>query len=58
MLQEGGEVPTEEMFQVFNMGIGMALVVAQKDAAATAKATRGRQIGRIAARHGPDTVLA
>ena len=47
-LQQGGKVPIEEMFQVFNMGIGMTLVVAQKDAAATAKTTRGRQIGRIA----------
>ena len=35
------------MFQVFNMGIGMTLVVAKKEAAATAKATRGRVIGEI-----------
>ncbi len=37
------------MFQVFNMGIGMALVVAEKDAAAALK-TLGkgaRRIGRI-----------
>jgi phosphoribosylformylglycinamidine cyclo-ligase len=29
LLQEHGEVATEEMFRVFNMGIGMVLVVAQ-----------------------------
>ena len=46
-LQQGGNVPPEEMFQVFNMGIGMVLVVARKDAGATIKATRGRQIGSI-----------
>ena len=27
LLQEHGEVATEEMFRVFNMGIGLALVV-------------------------------
>ena len=48
VLQQGGDVPAEEMFQVFNMGIGLTLVVAKKDAEATAKATRGRQIGQIA----------
>ena len=47
ILQEGGAVPPAEMFQVFNMGIGMTLVVAKKDAAATATATRGRIIGEI-----------
>jgi phosphoribosylformylglycinamidine cyclo-ligase len=47
VIQKGGNVPIEEMFQVFNMGIGMTLVVARKDAEATIKATRGRQIGFI-----------
>ncbi len=47
VLQQGGGVPAEEMFQVFNMGIGMTLVVAKKDADATIKATRGRRIGQI-----------
>ena len=32
MLQTGGNVPAEEMYQVFNMGIGMVLVVAETDA--------------------------
>jgi phosphoribosylformylglycinamidine cyclo-ligase len=47
MLQEGGNVPREEMYQVFNMGIGMALVVAEKDAAAVMAACKARRIGRI-----------
>ena len=49
VLQEGGRVPKEEMFQVFNMGVGMALIVAEKDAAASLQALgRGaRRIGRI-----------
>ena len=38
-----------EMFQVFNMGVGMALVVAEKDAVATLTALgKGAfRIGRI-----------
>ncbi len=49
VIQEGGKVPKEEMFQVFNMGVGMALIVAEKDAAAALKALgRGAcRIGRI-----------
>ncbi len=40
-------VPTEEMYQVFNMGIGMALVVSEKDASEVQRRTRGKVIGRI-----------
>lgn len=40
-------VPDEELYQVFNMGIGMAFVVAKKDEAAALKLTRGYTIGRI-----------
>lgn len=47
VLQEGGRVPTEEMYQVFNMGIGMALVTAERDAAATMAATGAVRLGRI-----------
>ena len=35
------------MYQVFNMGIGMAVVVRAKDAAALASRLRARLIGRI-----------
>ena len=47
VLQEGGGVPTSEMYQVFNMGIGMALVTAEKDAAETMTSTGAQRIGRI-----------
>ncbi|MEM1057732.1 MAG: phosphoribosylformylglycinamidine cyclo-ligase [Verrucomicrobiota bacterium] len=40
-------VPDDELYQVFNMGIGMAFVVAEKDAAAALKITGGDLIGRI-----------
>jgi phosphoribosylformylglycinamidine cyclo-ligase len=44
---EGGGVDRAEMYQVFNMGIGMALVVSGKDAAAITAQTKGRRIGTI-----------
>jgi phosphoribosylformylglycinamidine cyclo-ligase (EC 6.3.3.1) len=42
-----GKVPTDEMYQVFNMGIGMTLIVSQKDATEVLARTKGRVIGRI-----------
>jgi phosphoribosylformylglycinamidine cyclo-ligase len=48
ILQTGGRVPREEMFQVFNMGIGIALIVAEKHARETLRALpRSRLIGDI-----------
>ena len=46
-LQAMASVPRDEMYQVFNMGIGMTLVVSEKHAAAVAARTRARRIGRI-----------
>ncbi len=49
IMQAGGQVPKAEMFQVFNMGVGMALVVAERDASGALK-TLGKgafRIGRI-----------
>ncbi len=46
-LEAMASVPREEMYQVFNMGIGMALVVSERHAAAIAKQTKSRRIGRI-----------
>jgi phosphoribosylformylglycinamidine cyclo-ligase len=43
----GGKVDHAEMYQVFNMGIGMTVVVAQKDAASVASKLKARTIGRI-----------
>jgi phosphoribosylformylglycinamidine cyclo-ligase/phosphoribosylamine--glycine ligase/phosphoribosylformylglycinamidine cyclo-ligase len=34
LVQERGEIPTQEMFRVFNMGIGMIAVVAREEAEA------------------------
>jgi len=46
-IQENGGVDPAEMYQVFNMGIGMTLVVAEADAREAVLLTRGRPIGRI-----------
>ncbi len=32
LIQQRGEIPTDEMFRVFNMGIGMIAIVAKEDA--------------------------
>lgn len=47
LIAETGRVGRVEMFRVFNMGVGMVLVVPPKEAAAVAKKLRGRVIGRI-----------
>jgi hypothetical protein len=47
IMQERGSVDRREMYQVFNMGIGMAAVVPPNDATATGKQLRARVIGRI-----------
>ncbi len=46
-IQTGGKVDPTEMYQVFNMGIGMAVVVSSTDCTKTLKWTKGRVIGRI-----------
>jgi phosphoribosylformylglycinamidine cyclo-ligase len=46
-IQAGGNVDREEMFQVFNMGIGMGLIVAEKDAPAVLEKSKGTVIGGI-----------
>lgn len=47
LIQKGGKVDPLEMYQVFNMGIGMALIVSAKDAKKALKLTKGRVIGKI-----------
>jgi phosphoribosylformylglycinamidine cyclo-ligase len=47
VLQRKGKVDRMEMYQVFNMGIGMVAIVAAKDAEAIARQLRAKQIGRI-----------
>jgi phosphoribosylformylglycinamidine cyclo-ligase len=47
LIETGGAVPPEEMYQVFNMGIGMAVVVRPKDADAASQQLKARVIGKI-----------
>ena len=45
--ERGGNVDHAEMVQVFNMGIGMTVIVSPKDAPLVAKKLKARTIGRI-----------
>ena len=47
ILQERGGIDRDEMYQVFNMGIGMTAVVSPNDRATIAKQLRAKIIGRI-----------
>jgi phosphoribosylformylglycinamidine cyclo-ligase len=47
-LLDKGKVDREEMYQVFNMGIGMVAIVAAKDAEKAARLLKAKPIGRIA----------
>ena len=47
VLQENGNVSREEMFQVFNMGIGMVAIVSQRDADRARSLLNALVIGRI-----------
>jgi phosphoribosylformylglycinamidine cyclo-ligase len=47
-LGQRGKVDRTEMYQVFNMGIGMVAIVAGKDATRAARSLRAKPIGEIA----------
>jgi phosphoribosylformylglycinamidine cyclo-ligase len=47
LLQRKGKVDPTEMYQVFNMGIGMAAIVSAKEAKHLARQLKAREIGRI-----------
>ena len=47
LIQQGGDIPREEMYQAFNMGIGMVLVVPQLYASVVLSQTKGKVIGQI-----------
>ncbi len=47
ILQQNGDVDPEEMYQVFNMGIGIVAIVAPRDAAEVMATLRAKRIGRI-----------
>jgi phosphoribosylformylglycinamidine cyclo-ligase len=44
---EGGQIDSTEMYQVFNMGIGMTVIVSATDREKALKLTKGRVIGQI-----------
>jgi phosphoribosylformylglycinamidine cyclo-ligase len=47
ILQRHGDVDLAEMYQVFNMGIGMVAVVSERDAQRAMSMLKARRIGRI-----------
>ena len=47
LLQENGNVSREEMYQVFNMGIGMVAIVSPRDADRAQSVLKAIRIGRI-----------
>jgi len=47
IIEAGGRIDADEMYQVFNMGIGMVLIVPKKRAAEAQKLTKGKLIGEI-----------
>ncbi|HST31562.1 MAG TPA: AIR synthase-related protein, partial [Chthoniobacterales bacterium] len=47
MLQTNGKIDRREMFQVFNMGIGMVAIVSGRDSKRAISILRAKRIGRI-----------
>jgi phosphoribosylformylglycinamidine cyclo-ligase len=46
-LERNGRIERTEMFQVFNMGIGMVAIVSEKDSAKASRELKARRIGTI-----------
>ena len=57
IMAKNGKVDHEEMYQVFNMGIGMVVIVAERNARRIGKALRAKPIGRIEAGSGVTRLL-
>lgn len=57
ILSRHGKVDREEMYQVFNMGIGMAVIVPKRAATSAAKTLRARRIGQIESGSGVTRLL-
>ena len=47
ILQQNGHINREEMYQVFNMGIGMGAVVSERDAHRAMRMLKAKRIGQI-----------
>jgi phosphoribosylformylglycinamidine cyclo-ligase len=52
ILQQNGKIDLHEMYQVFNMGIGMAVVVSEHDARCAMLMLKAKRIGQIARGNG------
>jgi phosphoribosylformylglycinamidine cyclo-ligase len=52
LLEESGKIDPQEMYQVFNMGIGMVAVVSERDAERAMLMLKAKRIGRIAQGNG------
>lgn len=52
ILQQNGNVSRREMYQVFNMGIGMVAIVAERDVKRAMSILQAKRIGRIERGHG------
>jgi phosphoribosylformylglycinamidine cyclo-ligase len=48
ILQQNGNVDLAEMYQVFNMGIGMVAIVSERDAAKATRMFKAKRIGCVA----------
>jgi phosphoribosylformylglycinamidine cyclo-ligase len=48
VLQQNGNIDPHEMYQVFNMGIGMTAVVSEHDARRATRMLEAKRIGQIA----------
>jgi len=47
ILQQNGNIERTEMYQVFNMGIGMVAIVSERDINRAASILKAKRIGRI-----------
>jgi phosphoribosylformylglycinamidine cyclo-ligase len=47
VIQRGGAIATDEMYEVFNMGIGMVLVVSKAHVAEVVALSKGKVIGQV-----------
>jgi phosphoribosylformylglycinamidine cyclo-ligase len=52
VLEENGNIDLQEMYQVFNMGIGMVAVVSERDARRAMLMLKAKRIGQIARGNG------
>jgi phosphoribosylformylglycinamidine cyclo-ligase len=52
ILQQNGNIDLQEMYQVFNMGIGMVAVVSERDARRAMLMLKAKRIGQIASGNG------